>query len=65
MPVANVSAIDLAVTLARDVDAAEINSRLCAAAEGELADLLVWFDNEWGFANRMLDVANCWLLEKR
>jgi D-erythrose 4-phosphate dehydrogenase len=102
VPVANVSAIDLAVTLARDVDAAEINSRLCAAAEGELADLLacsyephasidfnhnprsaivdagltrvagkrladllVWFDNEWGFANRMLDVAACWLLEKR
>jgi glyceraldehyde 3-phosphate dehydrogenase/D-erythrose 4-phosphate dehydrogenase len=102
VPVANVSAIDLAVTLGRDVDAAEINSRLCAAAEDDLAgllacsydphasidfnhspqsaivdagltrvagkrlaDLLVWFDNEWGFANRMLDVANCWLLEKR
>lgn len=24
------------------------------------ANLLVWFDNEWGFANRMLDVANFW-----
>ena len=102
VPVANVSAIDLAVTLGRDADAEELNSRLCAAADGELkgllacswdphasidfnhspqsaivdagltrvagkrlADLLVWFDNEWGFANRMLDVANCWLLEKR
>jgi len=102
VPVANVSAIDLAVTLGRDADAAEINGRLCAAADGELsgllacsweahasidfnhspqsaivdagltrvagerlADLLVWFDNEWGFANRMLDVAACWLLEKR
>jgi D-erythrose 4-phosphate dehydrogenase len=97
VPVANVSAIDLAVTLDRDTDAAEINRRLCAAAEGELAgllacsdephasidfnhsphsaivdagltrvagrrlaDLLVWFDNEWGFANRMLDVAAFW-----
>jgi D-erythrose 4-phosphate dehydrogenase len=97
VPVPNVSAIDLAVTLGRDADAEAINQRLCAAAEGELggllacsyephasidfnhnphsaivdagltrvaghrlADLLVWFDNEWGFANRMLDVAACW-----
>ncbi len=28
---------------------------------GRLASLWVWFDNEWGFANRMLDVATCWL----
>jgi D-erythrose 4-phosphate dehydrogenase len=25
------------------------------------ANLFVWFDNEWGFANRMLDVAADWL----
>jgi glyceraldehyde-3-phosphate dehydrogenase type I len=24
------------------------------------ANLLVWFDNEWGFANRMLDMAGFW-----
>ena len=24
------------------------------------ANLLIWFDNEWGFANRMLDVARNW-----
>ena len=97
VPVANVSAIDLAVTLARDATAAEINLRLEEAARDELvglldcsasphasvdfnhnphsaivdsgltrvagtrlADLLVWFDNEWGFANRMLEVAACW-----
>ena len=28
--------------------------------ESGLANLLIWFDNEWGFANRMLDVANSW-----
>jgi glyceraldehyde 3-phosphate dehydrogenase/D-erythrose 4-phosphate dehydrogenase len=98
VPVTNVSAIDVAATLARDVDAAEINRCLCAAGEGQLAgllactdephasidfnhsaysaivdagltrvagqrlaDLLIWFDNEWGFANRMLDVAARWL----
>lgn len=26
-----------------------------------MVKLLCWFDNEWGFANRMLDVALCWL----
>lgn len=28
---------------------------------GHLAHLLLWFDNEWGFANRMVDVAERWL----
>lgn len=26
-----------------------------------LAKVLIWFDNEWGYANRMLDVAGYWL----
>ncbi len=26
-----------------------------------LVNLLLWFDNEWGFANRMLDTALAWL----
>lgn len=25
-----------------------------------LANLLIWFDNEWGFANRMLELADGW-----
>jgi len=25
-----------------------------------LFNLFIWFDNEWGFANRMVDVAQCW-----
>lgn len=97
VPVLNVSAIDLTVTLGRDATTEEINARIAAAAAGafaglidytaephasidfnhkshsaivdgsqtrvagpRLANLLVWFDNEWGFANRMLDVAGCW-----
>ena len=28
---------------------------------GKMVKLLCWFDNEWGFANRMLDVVRCWL----
>ncbi|MCP4840821.1 MAG: erythrose-4-phosphate dehydrogenase, partial [Halieaceae bacterium] len=25
-----------------------------------LVKVLIWFDNEWGYANRMLDVAGFW-----
>lgn len=28
---------------------------------GQLLKLVGWFDNEWGYANRMLDVAEYWL----
>ncbi|MCL4112665.1 UNVERIFIED_CONTAM: hypothetical protein GTU68_052112, partial [Idotea baltica] len=28
---------------------------------GRMISILAWFDNEWGFANRMLDVAEYWL----
>jgi glyceraldehyde 3-phosphate dehydrogenase/D-erythrose 4-phosphate dehydrogenase len=28
---------------------------------GIMVKVLCWFDNEWGFANRMLDVGRCWL----
>lgn len=97
VPVVNVSAIDLVVTLARPATAAAINA--CMRHEGEavygsrlacsgdphasidfnhsahsaivdtsqtrmsgerLANLLVWFDNEWGFANRMVELAAVW-----
>lgn len=95
VPVVNVSAIDLALTLTRPASSAELNACLRAACSrfpgllayseqahasidfnhsahsaivdggqtrtcGQLASLMIWFDNEWGFANRMLDVATCW-----
>lgn len=97
LPVLNVSAIDLVVTLGQDVSVQEINTRLAAAATDSLpglldysdephasidfnhnphsaivdgsqtrvsgkrlAGLMVWFDNEWGFANRMLELAAHW-----
>lgn len=27
---------------------------------GQLVKVLVWFDNEWAYANRMLDIVQCW-----
>jgi len=98
VPTINVSAMDMAISLARETDAAEINACLAEASRGRLLGLLgmtyepmasvdfnhdprsgivdatqtrvaggrllkalCWFDNEWGFANRMLDVARHWL----
>ncbi len=30
---------------------------------GQIVNVLVWFDNEWAYANRMLDIVNYWLTE--
>ncbi len=98
VPTLNVSALDLSLAMSSDVDAAQVNQLLKAAAEGpfkgimeydcqplvsidhnhnahsvvvdgtqtrvtdrRLVKLLLWFDNEWGFANRMLDTSLAWL----
>jgi len=29
-------------------------------AQGQLVKVLAWYDNEWAFANRMLDVISTW-----
>ena len=31
---------------------------------GKLVKVLAWYDNEWGFSNRMLDVAAVWMNAK-
>ena len=33
-------------------------TRVCG---GKLLKMMVWFDNEWGYANRMLDISQTWL----
>ena len=97
VPVVNVSAIDMVVSLRRSVRVEDVAVLLRETAEAcgsgrmaytaephasidfnhslhsaiidgqqirlsgdRLLNLLVWFDNEWGFANRMLDVATRW-----
>ncbi len=98
IPTINVSLMDLAIHVEKNVDVQTINSLFAEAAEGPLHGLLgyseqphasvdfntdsrsaivdgtqtrisnsnlikmmVWFDNEWSYANRMLDVAKYWL----
>lgn len=96
VPTINVSAMQLAATLAQPATVAQVNAALaCAArdgfggvlgytdeplascdfnhdarsgiidanqtrAAGSLVNVLTWFDNEWGYANRMLDVVVGW-----
>ncbi len=40
-----------------DRHSAIVDASQTRVAGGRLAKILVWFDNEWGYANRMLDVA--------
>ncbi|MEE3160103.1 MAG: erythrose-4-phosphate dehydrogenase, partial [Pseudomonadota bacterium] len=40
-----------------DPRSAIVDATQTRVSGGRLLKLLVWFDNEWGFANRMLDTA--------
>lgn len=96
VPIPNVSAIDMVVSLLSDVTADAINTMLQDAVKEQptilaytemphasvdfnhdphsaiidaihtrvnaerLLNMLIWFDNEWAYANRMLDVASYW-----
>jgi len=44
-----------------DPHSAIIDGSQTSASGTQLINILAWFDNEWGFANRMLDVARYWL----
>src|SRR5690606_11883613 len=97
VPVHNVSAIDMVLSLKESASVDDINTLMRDATEiipglldysnnphasidfnhnphsaivdgsqtrtnrDGFANLFVWFDNEWGFANRMLDVLDCWV----
>lgn len=38
-----------------------IDASQTTVAGDRLVKFLIWFDNEWGYSNRMLDVASAWL----
>jgi D-erythrose 4-phosphate dehydrogenase len=42
-----------------------LDSTQTRVSRGTLVKLICWFDNEWGYANRMLDVAQRWLTLSR
>src|SRR6516162_6474288 len=66
VPTINVSVVDLTFEAARATSAKEIDEAVRKAAKGPLKGILEindgklvkicsWYDNEWGFSNRMLD----------
>ena len=46
-----------------DPHSAIIDASQTRVSGQRLVNLLIWFDNEWGFANRMLDVCAHWLAQ--
>lgn len=40
-----------------DPHSAVVDATQTRVSDGSLVKLMIWFDNEWGFANRMLDTA--------
>ena len=45
----------------RDAHSAVVDATQTRVSGKRLLKLVCWFDNEWGFANRMLDIAEYWL----
>ncbi len=45
----------------RDPRSAVVDGTQTRVSGKQMIKLLCWFDNEWGFANRMLDIAKDWL----
>lgn len=43
-----------------DSRSAIVDGSQTRVTQGKLVKVLTWFDNEWGFANRMLDVTLAW-----
>jgi len=44
-----------------DPHSAIVDAGQTSVSAKRLVKVLLWFDNEWGFANRMLDIANQWV----
>ncbi len=44
-----------------DMHSAIVDGSQTLAAGDRFINLMVWFDNEWGYVNRMIDVATHWL----
>ena len=49
----------VSIDLNHDAHSSTIDSLETAVIDGKLVRVLSWYDNEWGFSNRMLDTANC------
>jgi len=63
--VLNVNAAPLvSVDFNHDPASSTFDAGLTKVSGGTLVKVLSWYDNEWGFSNRMLDVTACWMAAK-
>lgn len=44
---------------ARDPRSAIVDSLCTRVVDGTMVKVMAWYDNEWGYVNRMADLANC------
>jgi glyceraldehyde-3-phosphate dehydrogenase/erythrose-4-phosphate dehydrogenase len=45
---------------AGEAASAIVDAKQTQVAAGRLAKILIWFDNEWAYASRLIDVALAW-----
>merc|ERR1711906_6362 len=57
VPTPDVSVVDLTVRLEKGAKYDEIVAAVKEAAAGDMAGVLDWYDNEWGYSNRLVDLA--------
>ncbi len=51
----------MSIDFNHDPHSAIVNGGQTRMLGARLLNLVVWFDNEWGFASRMIDVTQHWL----
>jgi glyceraldehyde 3-phosphate dehydrogenase len=50
----------VSVDFNHDPASSTFDSTQTLVTDGTLVKAVAWYDNEWGFSNRMLDVAIAW-----
>jgi glyceraldehyde 3-phosphate dehydrogenase len=50
----------VSVDFNHDPHSSVFDATLTKVIEGTLVKVCAWYDNEWGFSNRMLDTALAW-----
>jgi glyceraldehyde 3-phosphate dehydrogenase len=54
----------VSVDFNHDPASSTYDASLTKVIDGKLVKVLAWYDNEWGFSNRMLDTTVAWMRAK-
>ena len=47
-----------------DAHSSNFDATQTQVIDGTMVRIIAWYDNEWGFSNRMSDTANAWVVAK-